>query len=82
MWHSNITATRTIDYRLVLDIDISILTMTKTISKKSSVKASTAKTLDKPSGKPPPGDKTFGIEPAISFYVIEDSDDTEEGEES
>ena len=70
MRHSNINATRPIDNRLVLDIDISIMTMDKTISKKSSVKASPAKTLDKPT----PGDKTFGLELAIRFYYIEDSD--------
>ena len=32
-------------------------------------------------GKPPTGDKTLGIEPAICFYSIEDGDETEEGEE-
>ena len=49
--------------------------MAKTISKKISVKASAAKPL----GKPPPRDKTLGLEPAICFYAIEDGDDTEEG---
>ena len=49
------------------------MTMTKTISKKSPVKAST----DKPSGKPPPGDETLGIEPEIRFCAIEDGDETE-----
>ena len=78
MRHSNITATRPIDNRLVLDNYISLLTMAKTISKKISVKASTAKPL----GKPPPGDKTCGIEPDIRFYEIEDGDETEKGEES
>ena len=52
--------------------------MEKSISKRNSVKASTAK----PSGKPPPGEKTLGIEPAIRFYEIEDGGNTEEGEES
>ena len=52
--------------------------MAKTISKKSSIKASSAKTL----GKPPPGDKTFGIEPVIRFYYIEDDDETEKVEET
>ena len=52
--------------------------MGKTTSKKSSVKASAAKTL----GKPPPGDKTLGIDPATRLYTIEDSDETEEGEEA
>ena len=47
------------------------------MSKKSSVKDSAAK----PPGKPPPRDKTFGIEPAIRFYYIEDGDDTEKLEE-
>ena len=32
-------------------------------------------------GKPLPKDKSLGIEPAISFYEIEDGDTTEEGEE-
>ena len=50
--------------------------MAKTTSKKISVMASAAK----PSGKPPSGDKTFGLEPATRFYAIEDSDETEEGE--
>ena len=49
--------------------------MANTISKKISVKASPAK----PSGKPPPGDKILGLEPAIRFYAIEDIDDTEGG---
>ena len=46
------------------------------ISKRNPAKASTAK----PSGKPPPGDKSFGIEPAIRFYDIEDGDENERGE--
>ena len=50
--------------------------MAKTTSKKISVMASAAK----PSGKPPPEDKTFGLEPATRFYAIEESDETEEGE--
>ena len=50
--------------------------MTKTISKKRYVKDSTSK----PSGKPAPGDKTFGLEPEIRFYDIEDGGETEEGE--
>ena len=49
--------------------------MSKTISKKSYVIAS----ADKPLGKPPPGDKIFGLEPEIRFYAIEDSEKTEEG---
>ena len=52
--------------------------MAKTISNKISAKDSAVKTL----GKPLPGDKTFGIEPAIRFYAIEDGDETEKGEES
>ena len=52
--------------------------MASSISRKSSVKAST----DKPSGKPPPGDKILGIDPEIRFYELEDSDNTEEGEEA
>ena len=75
MWHSNINATLTIDNRLVLDKDISLLNMGKSINKKRSVKASSAD----PSGKPPPGDKTCGIEPGIRFYEIEDGDETEKG---
>ena len=74
MRHGNITATFPIDNRLLLDIDISLLTMAKTISKEISVKASASKPL----GKPPLGDKTFGTEPVIRFYAIEDGDETEE----
>ena len=40
--------------------------MEKTIGKKISVKAS----ADKPSVKPLPGDKTFGLETVIRFYAI------------
>ena len=37
--------------------------------------------LAKPlAGKPPPGDKTHGIEPDIRFYELEDGDNTEEVE--
>ena len=75
MRHNNITVTRPIDNQLVLDKDISFLNRVKFISKKSSVKASTAK----PSDKPPPGDKTCGTEPAIHFYEIEDGVETEKG---
>ena len=49
--------------------------MVKTTSKKISVKALSANPL----GKPPPGDKTLGIEPTTRFYEMEDVDDTEEG---
>ena len=56
--------------------------MENTISKKSSVEASTYKNSVKPLGNPPPGDKTLGIETLIRFYAIEDGDDTEEGEEA
>ena len=49
--------------------------MAKTMSRKSSVKASTSKT----SGKTLPGYKTPGIEPKIHFYEVEDGDKTEEG---
>ena len=52
--------------------------MAKTISTRNVAKASTTKPL----GKPLPGDKFLGIEPAIRFYEIEDGDKTEEGEES
>ena len=54
------------------------MTISKTISKKISVKASAVKPL----GKPPPGDKTFGIDPSIRFYTIEDGDETEKLERS
>ena len=50
--------------------------MTKTISRKSSLKASAAKPL----GKPPPRDEIIGLEPDIRFYLIEDGDKTEEVE--
>ena len=52
--------------------------MAKPISKTISVKDSTSKPL----GKPPPGDKTCGIEPTIRFYELENVDDTEKGEEA
>ena len=78
MRHSNITATRPIDNQLVLDKDISLLNTAKSISKKSSAKASSANNLVKPS----PRDKSFGLEPAIRFYEIEDGDETEKGEKS
>ena len=60
----------------MLDKDISNMTMAKNISKKKPIKVSESK----PSGNPPPGDKTFGIEPAIQLYAIEDGDDTEKRE--
>ena len=49
--------------------------MTRTISKKISVKAPEAKT----SGQPLTGDKTLGINTVVRFYDIEEGDDTEEG---
>ena len=49
------------------------MTMENTTSKKISVKASTAK----PSGKPPPGDKTLGLDKDIRFYTIEYGDNIE-----
>ena len=52
--------------------------MVNTTSKKISVKSSKAKPL----GKPPPGDKTMGLEPEICFYKLEDGNDNTEGEES
>ena len=45
----------------------------KKISKRNSVKASTAN----PSGNPPPGDKTSGLDPAIRLYELEYGDNTE-----
>ena len=75
MWHRNITATHLIDNQLLLDKDISLLTMAKTISKKISFKA----LADKPLGKPPSRDKTFGLEPEIRFCAIEDGDETKKG---
>ena len=47
--------------------------MSKTISKKISAKASAANTFR----EPPPGDETFGLDPEILFYDIEDGDETE-----
>ena len=52
--------------------------MEKSISKKSSVKALVAK----PSCKPPPGDKTFGVDTAIRFYALEHGDETKKWEEA
>ena len=73
MWHSNITATHPIYNQLVLDKYISLLNMENSISKKIPVKDSAAKPL----GKPPPGDKYFGVEPDIRFYDIEDGYEAE-----
>ena len=73
MRHSNINATRLIDNQLLLDKAISLLTMAKTISNKISIKDLSAN----PSGKHLPGDKTFGLDPEIRFYAIEDCDETE-----
>ena len=50
--------------------------MSNIISKKISVKAS----VEKLSGKPPPGGKNFGLDPSIRFYAIKYGDETEEGE--
>ena len=52
--------------------------MSEPISKRNLAKASTAK----PSGKPPPRDELLGLEPEIPFYELEDSDETEEGEQA
>ena len=49
--------------------------MVKTVGKRNIAKASTAK----PSGKPPPGGKSLGLDPAIRLYLIENGDNTEEG---
>ena len=46
--------------------------------RKSSVKASAAKTLV----NPPPVDKTLGLESFIRFYELEDGENTEELEEA
>ena len=47
--------------------------MARSISKISSVNSSAAN----PPGNPPPGDKSFGIDPYIHFYEIEYGDNTE-----
>ena len=47
--------------------------MARSISKRSSLKASTAKPL----GKPLPGNKYLGIDSDLRFYEISDSDETE-----
>ena len=49
--------------------------MEKSISKRNSVKASTAKPL----GKILSGDKTMGLDTDILFYEIEDRYKTKEG---
>ena len=51
--------------------------MARSISKRNTVKASPSK----PSGNPLPGDKKLGLDPYISFYLLEDSDKAKEGEE-
>ena len=71
MWHSNITATRPIEYQLVFK---------DKIEKYTSLKLTKA-SPSKPNDKPPPGDKTLRIKPDIRFYEIEDGNNTEEGEE-
>ena len=73
MRHGNITDTCPIENRVCVE-KFKKSKMAKSISKINSVKASTEKLL----GKPPPGDKTLGIEPDIRFYEIEDSDNTVE----
>ena len=78
MRHYNITATCQIDNQRVLDKYISFLNMQKYTSKKIYVKAS----ADKPLGKPPLGDKIFGIEPAIRVYDVEYRYETEKVEEA
>ena len=52
--------------------------MAKIISTKISVKASAAKPLCKPR----PEDKTLGLQTEIRSYELEESDETEEGEEA
>ena len=46
--------------------------MVKTIIRKRPVKSSEANPL----GNPPPGDKTSGIDPAISLYALEEGENT------
>ena len=52
--------------------------MARSISKGNTEKVSTSMPL----GKPPTGDKSLILEPTTHFYEIEDSDNTEEGEEA
>ena len=52
--------------------------MGKTTSNKSSFKASESKLLV----KPPPVDKTLGVEPEMRLYTLEDCDETAELDES
>ena len=51
--------------------------MERFISKRNTVKASTAKPL----GKPPPGYKSLGLDTDIWFYELKYGDNTEEGED-
>ena len=51
--------------------------MVKTTSKKISGEAST----ENPLVKPPPWDKTLGLDPEIRFCTLEDVDDTSGVEE-
>ena len=48
--------------------------MSRTISTRNIAKASTVKPLT--------GDKYLGIDPYTCFYLVEDGDKTEEGEEA
>ena len=75
MQHSKFTATCPIKNWLVLK-SFKTPKMESSISKRSTVKASTAKPL----GNPPPRDISFGPETAIRFYVTEDDDKNKEGE--
>ena len=52
--------------------------MERSIIKRNSAKASTAKRLDTPLHE----DKSFGLDPDTRLYLIEDGDNTEEGEDA
>ena len=69
MWYINIIAASPIENRLVLK---------DKMEKSVSLKTETAST-DKPNGKPSLWDKILGSNKSIHFYVIEDSDNNEEG---
>ena len=52
--------------------------MAESIGKRNQAKASTAK----PSGKPPPSDKSLWLEPDIRFCFVKEGYKTEYGEEA
>ena len=72
MGHSNFTATCPIENWTILKSQ-----KFRNISKTTGKKILAKDWASNPLVKPPPGDKTLGIDLAICFYELEDVDDTE-----